>query len=555
MKKNGSKKQESQSSTVFSNQDTLNSTQFMSAAVVHHNAERFAEAVTLYRTVLHITPQAVDAHFNLAMILLHKRNDSTAALAHLQQALLIEPKIPRLWIAYAESLIISGQAETAWIILCDANKQGVDKTALADISAQVAAAIAHSHLLKSRWVQAADWAKTGLAIAPNNGKLWHFLGGSLLQSGDTIAADTALQTAVTLLPEDAEAWDHLGLVKTALAQYEQANSAFQQSVKFSPARALTWSNAAVNADKANNPHQALQFAEEALLRNPLLDKAYAIKARSFSLGGELEPAFESLQKAIALAISNPVEIQTDIKHMSVTHASQALLDARACFAAADIPFFLCAGTLLGIIRDGKLLEFDKDMDVALSADINRQRAIDALTHSDQFMLSQVYTDEELKWNFSVVHIASGIGLDLFFYHRDDDHYLSGFHKLPYPILNRLRGFMTESIQWQGLDWQVPSPPEQYLCDIYGQDWLKPDPYFDTVISSHSAALSSIQGRRCHGYFKLYNHLKNGQWRHAIHYCQQLNHLYADIFIMDCLAKITQIELTRKSEDTGCSQCP
>lgn len=545
MKKNISKKSAAQSNTI-SHQDDVTITRFMNAAFEHHNAGRFSEAETLYRTVLGMAPQAIDAYFNLAMILLHERKDSAAALTHLQRALLAAPTNLRIWIAYTEILLISGQAEAAWTSLCDAKKQGVDKTSLVEISAQVTCAITHSHLSQGRWNQATDWAKTGLDIAPNNGKLWHFLGGSLLQSGDLAAAETALQTAITLLPTDAEAWDHMGLVKTALAQHEQAESAFQQSLKYLPTRAITWSNAAVNADNAGQYKQAFEYAAQALRHNPQLNKAYVIQAKYLKEIGELESALSALKYAIDLNLNNPIRFSLESKPMSVIDATQALFDAHACFEAAEIEFFLCAGTLLGIIRDGNLLDFDKDMDIALSADVDRQTVIHTLTHTNKFKLSKTYADEELQWHFSVVHISSNIALDLFFYHTDNDHYLSGFYELPSPILNRPRIFPTEKMLWKGLSWQIPSPPEQYLSDLYGADWATPDPYFNTVISSYCAVQSSIQGRRCHGYFRLCHYIERGQWQHAIHYCLQLNHLYADNFIMDCLAKITQVEATQKS---------
>lgn len=236
--------------------------------------------------------------------------------------------------------------------------------------------------------------------------------------------------------------------------------------------------------------------------------------------------------------------------MPLAAARTALLAARQRLAAADIPFFLCAGTLLGIIRNGDLLPYDKDMDIGVPWHIDRRRVLSALLADGVFQdaNTQKHSDENRQWCISVTHTASPIALDVFFFRDDGDHFLCGFNHLPNPVLSRPRRFELSTWDWQGVSWLVPTPHENYLADMYGSDWRIPDTDFDTVISSGCQLPSSWAIRRCYGYARLSERLKTREWRKAAGYCRQMLKHGEDPYLEEVLKTIEQQTLPANRPD-------
>ncbi|HEY8939396.1 MAG TPA: hypothetical protein VIM59_04375, partial [Cellvibrio sp.] len=114
-----------------------------------------------------------------------------------------------------------------------------------------------------------------------------------------------------------------------------------------------------------------------------------------------------------------------------------------------------------------------------------------------------------------------IVMDIFFYHPDTTHFLCGFNAKPHPINSRPRKFDLTQLEWQGFQWPIPSPPEQYLVDVYGEEWKTPDPNFDTVLSNRCQTAGSKPTRVAFGYVKLYEAIAAGKWRKARGICQQI----------------------------------
>jgi hypothetical protein len=218
--------------------------------------------------------------------------------------------------------------------------------------------------------------------------------------------------------------------------------------------------------------------------------------------------------------------------MVVEDARIALIAARQHLIQHEIPFFLTAGTLLGIIRDGDLLPFDKDMDLGIPAEIAREKVVAALTANQEFKLNRPETTsaESWYWNFSFIHVATNVVVDIFFYHPDGTHFLCGFFTKPHPINSRPRKFAITELEWQGYQWPIPSPPEQYLVDVYGEEWKVPDPNFDTALSNRCQTAGSKPNRIGYGYAKLYDAIAAGKWRKAHGICEQILGISEDAYI-------------------------
>src|SRR6185436_17431193 len=68
-------------------------------------------------------------------------------------------------------------------------------------------------------------------------------------------------------------------------------------------------------------------------------------------------------------------------------ASAAIDDLCRVFDSAGVPFFFAAGTALGLVREGRPLGDDGDIDVGvLAEDWNRDVLVDAFTRDPRFDL-------------------------------------------------------------------------------------------------------------------------------------------------------------------------
>lgn len=209
--------------------------------------------------------------------------------------------------------------------------------------------------------------------------------------------------------------------------------------------------------------------------------------------------------------------------MSVTAARATLDLLRARLNDAGIPWCLLAGTLLGIYRDGDILPYDKDMDLAIPAAIERRRVIAALGESGEFEYRQRFRQRsDDTYSMSFVHAKQGVTVDFFFLHPDGDHhFIAGVDHPAQPMLCRIRRFEFAMHPWRGTQWPIPAAPEQYLEDVYGDKWRQPDPVFDTVLSNPNRLPQSIPLVICHGYERLYECLLEHHWKRAAAYCRQL----------------------------------
>lgn len=151
----------------------------------------------------------------------------------------------------------------------------------------------------------------------------------------------------------------------------------------------------------------------------------------------------------------------------------------------DITFFFDMGTLLGIVREGKLLGHDLDIDTAviIEAEDDIQKVTEKLiqngcVHKYRYIVDGIGIVED---SFNI----GGVKFDVNYYQHNGENdicYL-GYKK---PDQNYEEGTMNVvslscpkiknvvKIQVNGREINVPVCPEQYLANRYGDNWRVPD---------------------------------------------------------------------------------
>ncbi len=152
---------------------------------------------------------------------------------------------------------------------------------------------------------------------------------------------------------------------------------------------------------------------------------------------------------------------------------------------SGVSFFFDMGTLLGIIREGRLLKHDMDIDIAVFVESEEEKQVLA----DK--LSAHGCEEYLRYCADGLGIVEqsfvyyGIKFDINYYYRSsntDECYLLYSHpdkvykegtmsivKLSCPTIKN-----TVKHEFQGISVNVPQNAEDYLAARYGENWRIPD---------------------------------------------------------------------------------
>lgn len=151
----------------------------------------------------------------------------------------------------------------------------------------------------------------------------------------------------------------------------------------------------------------------------------------------------------------------------------------------DYPFFFDMGTLLGIVREGRLLKHDMDIDlgVIVQSEADKEKIKELLTSFDA-QLKYEYVVQELGV-IEQSYLYQGVKFDISYYYREADQdvcYL--MYRDPEKTYSDLQMDVvqltcpaitaTTKVAFQGLKVNAPANPEAYLAVRYGENWRIPD---------------------------------------------------------------------------------
>jgi len=151
-----------------------------------------------------------------------------------------------------------------------------------------------------------------------------------------------------------------------------------------------------------------------------------------------------------------------------------------------VEFFLVAGLCLGLVRDGKPIEYDKDFDFGVMNEADLQRVIDEIGH----FYEEVGIDNRYVQNGAILWLKRYIG-DYCLPMELQAHYVRGESVYYNRALGKTWKFNEARLVWprhlfenfaktkfNGVELNVPNPPEEFLKIHYGSDWKTPKEYTD-----------------------------------------------------------------------------
>ncbi len=214
-------------------------------------------------------------------------------------------------------------------------------------------------------------------------------------------------------------------------------------------------------------------------------------------------------------------------------AEQLLWTTCAQLASLGIKAFPFAGTLLGIVREGHLLDFDKDLDIAVWME-----SFDACCNAlEQLGWSKVPVEVAYSNYRGYVHKEIGITIDVCgLQHRNQQQITGGFALPDYGTeYQRVSVFPSFELITRSTDYgQVwfPQSAENILTAFYG-DWRTPNPNWDTVVSALNLENYTLLVQ-CYAYYRLVHHWLSGDLTKAWGYALQIGLKDPDdLLVLNC----------------------
>jgi tetratricopeptide (TPR) repeat protein len=185
---------------------------------------------------------------------------------------------------------------------------------------------------------------------------------------------------------------------------------------------------------------------------------------------QLDAAVEWYRRATTVLLDSTGPVPRPVvTRLAGLGARGALRDLCHALEGAGIPYFLVAGTALGLVREGGPLGADQDLDVGVfDADWDRDRLIALFTGDPRFDLDLHPQTQRV----SLRH-RGGSPIDVFRFYEEGgrvwhDGVFVRWHNTPFEVARRRIG---------GLDLPLPADIERYLVECYGE-WRTPYPGFD-----------------------------------------------------------------------------
>lgn len=425
-----------------------------------------------------------------------------------------------------------------------------------------------AHFAAGRLPQAGEAACALLARLPEHGYGWKALGVVHHLLGQADAALAALQRAVVCLPDDVEARCNLGCVLQQAGGVSDAMAQYHAALAREPDCAKAWLALAECYHVLDQPVPCESHARQALRYQPNNAPAFALLGRAKELQGELEEAAQAYRQALALDASE-VSAESGLARVlmsqgelpeAVVHFRQALAlrlqrntvtvapaalprfdlpdnerllwQTLAQLAKAGVHAFATAGSLLGLEREGALLAFDKDLDIALP--------FSEMETACACLRTQGWAEQVNRMGLvnprAFLHAASGIFLDLcgIGVEAETGQVIGGFWQAGLPwVWQRITEYpsplsLHQVRRLEGWVW-VLDQPAAWLDALYG-DWRTPDPDFDTVIAAYNLRGFTLL-TQCYAFARIDEHWRRGALKKALSLTRHsLRHLPEDTLL-------------------------
>ena len=212
---------------------------------------------------------------------------------------------------------------------------------------------------------------------------WSNLAALAIALEDPQAARQHAMRALQLDQRHADAWVNLGVASWHADQRREGAQATSQALQHVPGLAAAALNYALMlrvVDRLAQAHDMLAVAVQANPREWRLHLALAGTARLLE---HHDVARRHVLAALGMVPMTANPAPSPVVHRAENHGDlviQTLIATADAFQGAGLPFHLIGGTLLALYRDGTPFPHDKDIDLGVPENVDREAVHAALAH-------------------------------------------------------------------------------------------------------------------------------------------------------------------------------
>ena len=377
-----------------------------------------------------------------------------------------------------------------------------------------------------------------LAAKPQHPSTWSNLAALAVGLGDASAARAHALRAFAMDPRHVDAGVNYGVASWHANQRRDAERAFRHALVLSPGLEAPALNLMQMWHGIARYDLSADMLDAALAHNPVSSRLLQARADTARLRGQVEG---TRQHALSTLASLVPELKTsadgatpliDAALLEADHEAMRATMAAVCdrLEGAGIGHQLIGGVVLGIVREGEPFHGDKDVDLVLPADVDRDQLV--ALFADGFRLMRIpQVADARRWCMGWIDDTTGIGVDLFFYETKTNGGIRQGLGWPDELFFDYPEFATGTLAWRGRDWPVPIPLNEYLASNYGDDWRQATRqvgersfdkrWFDTQISCPGLVADSVPSAINLVLLRLLGALRKQQWQKALALCDQV----------------------------------
>ena len=339
---------------------------------------------------------------------------------------------------------------------------------------------------------------------------------ALHEKGDLKSAIDVLDAALKKHPEAYDLRFMLGKLHVDDKNLKEAAEVFQEVVDYKPDHVSTLVELGQVHLKMGNASKALKLLTVAYEQAPHLAATNVSYASALHRFGHLHEAINHYREALRLQAGKPSKdkrppLRDDFNK---PETEKLMWDTLAELCDAGIHAFACYGSLLGPIREGGLLPFDKDLDFALPycemkrADrVMKKNGWVRANHASAFFnpVAYYHSDPEATVDLFGMMVEESTGTTGF--------WMPGVPKEWNQFTEYSSLELVKDKSPEGGDIWTLKDPEAMLETIYGPEWKVPDGYFDTVIAAKNIRGFSLV-TQCFAYPRIYSNIEAGNVKKA-----------------------------------------
>lgn len=157
--------------------------------------------------------------------------------------------------------------------------------------------------------------------------------------------------------------------------------------------------------------------------------------------------------------------------------AEALAETLAAARHVGVSLFPMGGTLLGLWRDGRLIDGDVDLDFGLLGPSDAQTLLSSPHFMSLFREPPVFARApHERWVTTLLH-RNGVFVDLFQFREIDGRLVAGCDNAGQDWLWEWTPFRLRDGELAGHACALPDDVERFHAEHYGPDWRRPDPHY------------------------------------------------------------------------------